>query len=84
MKRNIDQTLRSRNFDARNEMIETGAVVKNRTDLSGVERGPEECYQLKAKGQCSKKKKGSVPSRQTDRFHDLRLLPGCWRSRYRS
>ena len=25
-------------------------------------------------------KRGSVPSRKTDRSHDLRLLPGYWRS----
>ena len=30
MKRSIDQKLRLRNFDARNERIETGAVVTNR------------------------------------------------------
>ena len=37
-KRNIDQKLRLRNFDARHGRIETGAVVKNRKGLSG-ERG---------------------------------------------
>ena len=30
VKRSLDQKLRSRNFDARNGKIETGAVVKNR------------------------------------------------------
>ena len=30
VKRSIDQKLRLRNFDARNERIETGAVVTNR------------------------------------------------------
>ena len=39
VKRSTDQKLRSRNFDARNERIETGAVVKNRRDQLGVERG---------------------------------------------
>ena len=42
---------RLRNLDARHERIETSAVIKNRRDQSGVERGPGECYQWKAKGQ---------------------------------
>ena len=36
-KRRIDQKLRLRNFGARHERIETGAVVKNRKGLIGVE-----------------------------------------------
>ena len=44
-KRSIDQKLRLRNFDARNERIETGAVAKSRQGLSGVERGKGTCYQ---------------------------------------
>ena len=43
-----------RNFDARNEKIETGAGVTNRRCQRGVERGQGECYQWKAKGQCSR------------------------------
>ena len=54
VKRSIDQKLRSRNVEARNQWIEKGAVVKNRRDQSGVERGPGECWQRKAQGQCSK------------------------------
>ena len=54
VKRSINQKLRLRNFDARNERIETGAVVTNRSGLSGVERGQGECYQWKASGQCSR------------------------------
>ena len=49
VKRSIDQKLRLRNFDARNERIETGAVVTNRRSQHGVERGPGECYQWKEK-----------------------------------
>ena len=41
-------------FDARHGIIETGAVVKNRKGLSGVEGGKGICYQWKEKGQCSK------------------------------
>ena len=39
VKGSIDQKLRCRNFDARNENIETGAVVKNQKGMSGVEGG---------------------------------------------
>ena len=38
VKRITDRKLRSRNFDARNERIETGAVVTSRRRLSGVEK----------------------------------------------
>ena len=41
VKRSIDQKLRLRNFDARHGRIETGAVVKSRKGLSGVEGGKE-------------------------------------------
>ena len=45
--RSIEQKLRSRNFDARHGRLETGAAVKNRKGLSGVERGRGVCYQWK-------------------------------------
>ena len=54
VKRSIDQKLRLRNFDAKHWKIETGAVVKNRKGLSGVEGGKGICYQWKGKDQCSK------------------------------
>ena len=54
VKRSIYQKLRSRNFDARHGRIETGAVVKNRKGMSGVEGGKGTCFQWKEKGQCSK------------------------------
>ena len=41
VKRSIDQKLRSQNFDARNERVETSAVVTNRRGQRGVERGGE-------------------------------------------
>ena len=50
----IDQKLRLRNFDARNERIETGAVVTSRRGPSGFERDTGVCHQWKAKGQCSR------------------------------
>ena len=53
VKRSTNQELRLRNFDARNEKIETGAVVTCR-GLSGIERGQGVCYQWKATRQCSR------------------------------
>ena len=53
VKRRIDQTLRLRNFDARHGRIESGAVIKSRKGLTGVEGGKGICYQCKEKGQCS-------------------------------
>ena len=49
VKRSINQKLGLRNFDARNEKIETGAVVTSRRGQKGVERGQGECYHWKAK-----------------------------------
>ena len=54
VKGSIDQKLRLRNSVARDEKIETGAVVKSRKGSSGLERGKGICYQWKAKGQCSR------------------------------
>ena len=51
----IDQKIRARNVEARNERIETGAVVQDRRDKRGVARELRECYQWKAEGQCSKR-----------------------------
>ena len=49
----IDQ--RTRNFSVRNEMVERGAVTKSQKGKKAyVERQVGECYQWKAKGQCSK------------------------------
>ena len=49
VKISVDQKLRLRNFDARNEKIET-----SRRGLSGIERGKGICYQWKAQWQCSR------------------------------
>ena len=54
VKRSVDQKLRLRNYDARNEKIETGAVVTSRWGLSGIERVKGICHQWKAKCQCSR------------------------------
>ena len=59
--------LKLRNFDARHGKIETGAVVKNRTGLSGVEGGKGICYHWKEKGQCSKGKQCSFRHESNER-----------------
>ena len=52
VRRSVDQKLRLGKFDVRHEKIETGAVVKSRRGLIGVEGGKGICYQWKEKGQC--------------------------------
>ena len=47
--------------------FETGAVVKNRKGLSGVEGGKGSCYQWKEKGQCSKGDQCSFRRHSDDR-----------------
>ena len=53
VKRCIDQKIRSRNFAARHGRIESGAVMKSRKGIIGVEGGKGICDQWKEKGQCS-------------------------------
>ena len=74
VKRSVDQKLRLRNFDARHGRTESGAVVKSRKGLIGVEGGKGTCYQWKENGQCSQGDQCS--------FHDRVLLGGhpLWRS----
>ena len=67
VKRSIEQKLRLRNFDARHVRIETGAVVKNRKGLCGVEGGKGTCYQWNEKGQCSKGDQCSFQHESDDR-----------------
>ena len=51
----IDQTMRTRSFKARCEIVERGAVTKSQTGRKvSVERKVGECYQWKAIRQCSK------------------------------
>ena len=67
VKRSIDQKLRLRNFDVRLGKIETGAVVKNRKELSGVEGGKDFLYWWKEKGQCSEGDECSFVHERNDR-----------------
>ena len=53
VKRSIGQKFRLRNFDARHARTKSGAVVKNRKVLIGVEGSTSVCNQRKEKGQCS-------------------------------
>ena len=48
----IDQTMRTRCFKDRNEVVEGGTITKGKTAY--VERKVGECFQWKAHGQCSK------------------------------
>ena len=55
VRRHVDQTMRTRNFSARNERVESGAVTKSQKGRkASAERQVGECYQWKAIGQCSK------------------------------
>ena len=66
VKRSKDQKLRLRNFDARHEKIEAGALVKSQKELSGVERGKGICYQWK--------EEGSSVRRETNAVSDMRVM----------
>ena len=68
VKRSIDQKLRLRNFDARHGRIETGAEVKNRKGIGGVEGGKGTLVSSgKKKDQCSKGDQCSFPHEGSDR-----------------
>ena len=67
VKRRKEQKLRLRNFDARHGRIESGAVVKNRKGMNGVEGGKGICFQWKEKGQCSKGDRCSFRHESNDR-----------------
>ena len=55
VRQHVDQMMRTRNFKAWNERIQTGVVVKSHSGRKvSVERQVGECYQWKATGQCSK------------------------------
>ena len=55
VKRSIDQTLRIKNFEARNRNYETNAVVQNQGTKQREQRTLGDCWQWKkANGQCSK------------------------------
>ena len=62
VKRILDQKLRLRIFDARHGRIETGAVVKNRKGMNGVEGGKGTCYQWQEKKKASVRKETSAVS----------------------
>ena len=55
VRRHIDRMIRTRNFRAWNERIETGVFLKSHKGKNlSVERRSEECYQWKTNGQCSR------------------------------
>ena len=63
VKRSIDQNLRLRNFDARFWRIETGAVVKNRKGLIGVEGGKRYLLPVERKRSVFARRPMQFPSR---------------------
>ena len=54
VKRSIEQNLRMKNFEARNENYERNAVVKNRETKHRVQRILGDCWQWETNGQCVK------------------------------
>ena len=54
VKRSIEQSLRMKNFEARNGNFETSAVVKNQREKQREQRSLGDCWQWKANGLCSK------------------------------
>ena len=67
VKRRKDRKIRLRNFGARHGRIESGAAVKSRQGLIGVEGGKGICYQFKEKGQCSQADRCSFRPETQDR-----------------
>ena len=64
VKRSIDQKLRLRNFEARNERIETGAVVSNRRDQHGVEKRTRRMLSMESKRTVFDRRQMQFPARQ--------------------
>ena len=57
VRRHIDQTMRTRNFRARSEVLDRGAVTKSQKGRhASVERKEGECHQWKGIGHCSKRR----------------------------
>ena len=54
LKRNIEQEIRIKNFEARNGKYETNAVVKNQGTKQRVQRILGDCWQWETNGQCVK------------------------------
>ena len=67
VKRRKDQKLRLRNFDARNERIETGAAVKSHRRLVVLKEEKVFCYQWRDEAQCSKRDQCSFRHENNDR-----------------
>ena len=65
--RHIHQQLRTRNFRARNEIIERGITGRPKGRKAVVEREVGECYQWKAIGQCSRGDSCSFSHKQASR-----------------
>ena len=72
-KKRKDQQRRVRNFDVRR--TETGAVIQNRKETSGVEGGKEYLLPMDRKGQCSKEDQCNFQYESNDRAQNQNTLP---------
>ena len=64
VKRSIEQNLRMKKFEARNEILKQNAVVKNQvTKQRGQRVLGDCCWEWEANGQCSKGDNYGFPSR---------------------
>ena len=85
VKRSIEQNLRIKNFEARNQNYETNAVVKNQRAKQREQRSLGDCWQWKANGQCSKKEtiavsgtiSISVQNRHSQSFSEIFYAAEC-------
>ena len=71
VKRRKDQKLRLRILDTRHGKFESGAVIKSRKGLSGVDGGKGICYQWKEKRPCSQGDRYSFRHETQDRAQKL-------------
>ena len=74
VKRCMDQKIRARRFEARNEKIETGAPAKDKRKLDSLDRKQGECDQWQAKGQCTRGAAKSFRHKENKRGKTTRSL----------
>ena len=87
VKRSVDQKLRLRNFDAGHGRIESGAVVKSRNGMIGIEGGKGICYQSRRPRQfpprnprsCAKNQNTLPPHLLSQPYHEVGTLSACWK-----
>ena len=75
VKRSIEHSLRTKNFEARNGNYETSATVKNQGTKQREQRSLGDCWQWKANGQCSKGDNCSFPHDMSKRAKSTQPNP---------